>query len=239
MGWVVLLVGTLAAGDSVADEGPCRAVDCSGHGVCMTEAQTPFCYCETGFAAVDLSCEPTEEPAPSARRSSISAAGQIVFLASREAQRGPQWVGRSREDVSALREHIEPGQMWCSDFVSWIYQQAGVPFTGGYDGGWHLTNNFAIRRWFQERELWIDRDHPAWDTFEPQAGDYLRMHTRSGNGHSGIVRYTTPRGVLYTVEGNVGNRVRLRRWSRFRERRRIDGFGIVIRPEERRAALGH
>src|SRR5690606_4867174 len=113
-----------------------------------------------------------------------------------------------------------PGEMWCSDFVSWVYRAAGVPFTGGYEGGWRLNNNFAIRRWFQRRGRWVDRDSEAWPTFEPQAGDYIRMHTRSGHGHSGIVRYSTPAGVLYTVEGNVGNRVRLRRYPRFRERDR-------------------
>ena len=33
---------------------------------------------------------------------------------------------------------------WCADFVSWIYKQAGYPFTGGSSGGWRLPGVAGI-----------------------------------------------------------------------------------------------
>ncbi len=29
-------------------------------------------------------------------------------------------------------------EYWCADFVSWVYAQAGSPFTGGLSGGWRI-----------------------------------------------------------------------------------------------------
>lgn len=223
---------------SVADEGACRDVFCSGHGTCMTERDEPFCLCEDGYAASELSCVRAEDPDDlETRRRSPTAGGRIVYVATAESGRGPSFVGAGlTSEPGALSRYLRPREMWCSDFVSWVYRMAGVPFTGGYRGGWLLTNNFAIRRWFHRRGLWIDRDSSAWATFTPMPGDYIRMHTPSGNGHSAIVRYAMG-DTLYTVEGNVGNRVQLRRYARFREQPRIDGFGFVTMPDARRSML--
>ncbi len=231
-------IGAAGTERVVADEGACRDQWCSGHGVCMTEREEPFCLCEDAYAADGLSCVRAEMPSDlEVRRRSPTAGGRIVYVAAAEAERGPAFVGASlTSDPGPLSRYLRPHEMWCSDFVSWVYRVAGVPFTGGYDGGWRLTNNFAIRRWFQRRGLWIDRSSAAWRSFTPAAGDYIRMHTASGNGHSAIVRYAVG-DTLYTVEGNVGNRVRLRRYVRFRDQPRIDGFGFVTMPEARRALL--
>lgn len=135
-------------------------------------------------------------------------------------------VGRDRVDYPGpLRLFLKPGELWCTDFVSWVYRAAGTPFTGGYHGGWHLTNNIAVRHWFQRTHRWIANGTLAWASFDPQPGDYLRFHT-SRYGHSAIVRYVAG-NTLYTVEGNSRGQVRLRRYHNFRANHRIDGFGMV------------
>jgi hypothetical protein len=111
-----------------------------------------------------------------------------------------------------------------------------VPFTGGYDGGWRIKNNVAIQHWFERRHLWVAHHSPEWESFQPQPGDYLRFYT-SRYGHSAIVRFVTSDDTLYTIEGNVGGRVALRSYPHFREYSRIEGFGIVIDPDRRRALL--
>ncbi len=225
-------------GSAVADEGACRGVLCSGHGACMLERDEPFCLCDDGYAASELRCEPAPAaPEHEARRRAATMGGRIVYVAQAETGRGPAFVGASlTTEPYALSRYLRPREMWCSDFVSWVYRVAGVPFTGGYEGGWRLTNNYAIRRWFQRRGLWVDHDSLAWATFTPMPGDYVRLHTTSGHGHSAIVRYAMG-DTLYTIEGNVGNTVRTGRYHRFRQHRRIDGVGFVTMPDARRSML--
>ncbi len=126
---------------------------------------------------------------------------------------------------------MRPGGLWCSDFVSWVYRAAGVPFSGGYEGGWLLTNNLAIRHWFERRGWWVQKHGPEWASFQPRPGDYVRIRTRRW-GHSAIVRFVEG-DTLHVIEGNAGGRVRLTRYARFREHERIDGFGLVTMPETR------
>ncbi|MGE0789060.1 MAG: CHAP domain-containing protein [Sandaracinaceae bacterium] len=217
----------------------CERVRCSRHGECMLEDGEAFCLCDDGYAAEDLTCRRVEpvRPDPAATRPA-SLGARIVQIASREGGRSAGMVGRERDDRSdpgPLSRYIKPGALWCTDFVAWVYRAAGVPFSGGYHGGWHITNNYAMRRWFQRQHRWVAHDDPAFETFEPQPGDYLRFDT-DRFGHSAIVRYVA-NDTLYTVEGNSRGEVRARRYWFYKQNRRIDGFGIVTDPEERIARL--
>ena len=229
-GLAACLAAVLVTPRLAADEGGCRGVSCSGHGACLTERDEPLCLCDEGYAATALECVASERPDAAeieARRRTALAGGRVVYVATAEAERPPWRVGAElTTEPYPLSRYLRPSEMWCSDFVSWVYRVAGVPFTGGYFGGWLLPNNQAIRRWFERRERWVDHDSPEWATVSPRPGDYLRFHTQSGHGHSGIVRYVDG-DTLYTVEGNVGSRVRLRRYPRFRAHPRLDGIGLL------------
>ncbi|MCA9608895.1 MAG: hypothetical protein KC619_24995, partial [Myxococcales bacterium] len=102
-------------------------------------------------------------------------------------------------------------------------------------GGWHLTNNYAVRRWFLRSGRWVANGGPTWGAFQPRPGDYLRFHT-DRYGHSAIVRYVAG-DTLYTIEGNSRGEVRLRRYPHYKQNTRIDGFGIVTQPDVRAALL--
>lgn len=235
---LALLMPLLLAAEARAQDA-CDEVECSGHGECMLEDDDPFCLCEDGYAATDLRCVPVEDPGRSeAARRSSSIGARIVQIATAQGGRSAGMVGRDRpDDPGPLRRFLKPGEMWCSDFVAWVYRAAGVPFTGGYHGGWHLTNNYAMRTWFSRQDRWVARDSESYRRFQPRPGDYLRFDTRSGNGHSAIVRYVAG-STLYTIEGNArGGVVRLRRYWHYKRNRRIDGFGIVTNAEARSQLL--
>jgi hypothetical protein len=207
--------------------------------MCMTERQEPFCLCDDGYAASGLSCVAAERPRAARNRGADAIRARIVSLALAEGGRGPREVGSGMEDAPyELRRYIVPGELWCTDFVSWVYRSAGYPLTGGYDGGWLIKNNRAMRTWFDRRGRYVENGSIAWMDFEPRPGDYIRLHTPSGHGHSGIVRYVAGE-TLYTIEGNVGNHVRPRRHARFRESVRIDGIGALPIPDRQRIRLAH
>lgn len=233
---LVLIAGALAGAPARGQE-PCDRLDCAGHGECMMEGPVPFCFCEDGYMAEELACVPATDPPPSEEvlRSPRTGA-RIVRIAAAEDRRPMGAVGRHLAgEPGPLRRYVTPRELWCTDFVSWVYRVAGVPFTGGADGGWHLSNNHAVRAWFRRGARWIANRTPEWERFAPEPGDYVRFHTRS-YGHSGIVERV--RGdALHTIEGNPMGQVERRRYPAYRGNPRIDGFGIVTRPAERIALL--
>ncbi len=200
----------------------------------MTEGARAFCFCEDGYAAEGRACVPVEEPRTLwTNRRTRWAGPRVVEIAASQAGMDARGVGAAlRTYPFGLGRYVWRGELWCTDFVSWTYAVAGVPLTGGSEGGWLVRNNEALRTWFERHGLWIDRGGAQWPEFEPRPGDYVRLHTRSGVGHSGIVQRLDG-DTLYTIEGNVGNRVRLRRHRRFRDSARIDGIGMLTLPPAR------
>jgi hypothetical protein len=211
----------------------CAGVTCSGHGTCMEEDGTPFCFCEEGFAAEGRSCV---EVGPAHDVDSEPLGMRIVGVALAEEGRDLSAVGTRRTSAPGpLASFLRPDELWCSDFVSWVYRVAGVPFTGGYHGGWHLTNNHMIRAWYVRRGMFVEKDSREWNGFMPRPGDYVRIHTRTW-GHSAVVRYATE-STLYTVEGNAGGHVVTTHYRNWREHERIDGFGLTTSGAARMNAL--
>ncbi len=151
----------------------------------------------------------------------------IVNNAIKEYNRGPHETGKNISFYPYYIDlYLDPYEAWCSEFVSWIYKVSGYSFTGGYYGGWMITNSQALKNWFKNNRKFIDRNSPEWNTFVPQAGDYIRYNNDNG-GHSGLVRYVS-NDSLYTVEGNVSNKVKLLVKANFRNYASIDGFGLRI-----------
>jgi hypothetical protein len=223
---------------SAASAQACAGVTCSRHGECMEEGEDAYCFCDEGFQAVDLRCVRGRSPRQSDTASSSGA--RIVELALAQEGQALEGVGVGRvEEPGPLSRWVRPGGLWCSDFVSWVYRAAGVPFSSGYGGGWLLTNNVMIRRWYERRGAWVGHDSDEWATFRPRQGDYVRIHTREW-GHSAIVRYVEG-STLFTIEGNASGHVRANRYPHWREHERIDGFGMTTmaaaRVEATRASL--
>lgn len=118
------------------------------------------------------------------------------------------------------------GQLnWCSEFVSYVMLNAGVPFTGGEftssirdivppheDGtiwsAWMQRSAKRITGWYEDHGLFVDRSHPDWYDIEPKVGDYVFISRASdpNREHSGLVEYVDSKGHLHTIEGNNAGR---------------------------------
>jgi PKD repeat protein len=122
----------------------------------------------------------------------------------------------------ALSDHMSK-QAWCSEFVSWAYKAGGDPLTGGYRGGWLLMAHTTVSSWFRNNRVLITRSDPEWDTYEPRPGDYLWW---SGQ-HSGMV-WGVEGNTLYSLEGNIGDRVVARRFSNWRSSASFTGVGVRV-----------
>lgn len=85
-------------------------------------------------------------------------------------------------------------EYWCADFVSWVYKEAGTPFTGGSSGGWRIPAVDSVRAWFQEKATWVDNGPGV----KPQPGDVYTM----GISHTGIVEKVEG-DTIYTISGNT------------------------------------
>lgn len=98
------------------------------------------------------------------------------------------------------------GEAWCADFTSWVYNQAGSPFTGGQDGGWRLSYTGDIQKWFQTNGVWVDNTAANRTANPPQPGDVF--YRPSDAGHVGIVvSYNSANNTIVTIEGNAGQSV--------------------------------
>ncbi len=218
---------------------PCEGVSCSGRGQCVSEDEQAYCFCDEGFRAEELRCVAASRahgPAAPLGASSVDGT-RIVEVALAEHHHTLAEVGAARGLPPGPLSQFVHGTLWCSDFVSWVFRAAGVPFTGGYGdgGGWHLTSNTTIRAWYQRHDAWIDRSSSEWASFRPRPGDYVRIST-SRWGHSGIVRYVDG-STLHTIEGNADGRVITTHYGSFRTHERIDGFGLTTMADARMAAL--
>ena len=109
-------------------------------------------------------------------------------------------------------------EAWCADFVSWVLQAAGRPFTGGASGGWRLAWTLDVRGWFVERGMFRDRL-----VADPQPGDVVWFTF----GHVGIVRRATPT-TIDTIDGNSNDAVSEHTYHNWRLNPKIGGFGRPV-----------
>ena len=115
-------------------------------------------------------------------------------------------------------------EFWCADFVSWVYRQAGTPFTGGASGGWRIANVGNVMAWFNENGEFFNNGATA----APKPGDAVSI----GNGeHIGIVEKIVGND-LYVFSGNTStanfsNGVGVGRaiYKNFRTNPMVDSFG--------------
>lgn len=120
------------------------------------------------------------------------------------------------------------GNWWCSEFVSWVYKEAGYP----YSGGWQKSNTDKTRDWFKANSTYITRSSKNWSKITPRPGDYVFIGRASDSTrkHSGIVERIDSAGTLHTIEGNnSGNVVARYQYLNYKTNSKIDGAvnGIV------------
>jgi hypothetical protein len=116
-------------------------------------------------------------------------------------------------------------EYWCADFVSWVYRQAGTPFTGGSSGGWRIAGVSSMQSWFEKNANWT----PNGPSANPQPGNIYTLSI----SHVGIVEKVEG-DTLYTISGNTsvdntnnGKGVGRGVYKNFRANKDIIGFGSL------------
>jgi len=90
-------------------------------------------------------------------------------------------IGNSDKDCPDGRYHAG-GSQWCSEFVSWVYNEAGYSFTGGEEGGWLYHSANRIVKWFKNTSgmKYISRESSKWSSIKPKPGDYVLIGRAGG-----------------------------------------------------------
>jgi len=97
---------------------------------------------------------------------------------------------------------------WCALFVSWCANECGYIDAGVIPKFAGCTTG---AQWFKDRGLWQDRN------YEPRPGDLIFFDWNGDSGQDGSPDHVSivekvENGIVYTVEGNSGNRCRERQY---------------------------
>lgn len=146
--------------------------------------------------------------------SSGNVAETIVAIARAElAKNVKEW------DKNALKYTNGNKWAWCASFVSWVYKEAGVPFTGGQDGGWLIPAVVNMKAWFEKNGTYFEVGKG-----DPQPGD-VAIYLGSTYSHVNIVEKYED-GKMTTIGGNQSNRVtRYPAWKVSEHPMDLIGFG--------------
>lgn len=138
--------------------------------------------------------------------SSSSASGSlanVIEIAEQELAKNPVEYD---ENVDKYTTGID--EAWCADFVSWVFKQAGIPFSGGASGGWRYPAVLGLQAMF--------RNTAGYEFFDvgtkpPMPGDvafYIGAQTPDGGStrHTNIV-ISVQGGTMTTIGGNEGDKV--------------------------------
>ncbi len=86
---------------------------------------------------------------------------------------------------------------WCADFVSWIYKQAGYPFSGGTSGGWRLPAVDQIEQLGKLNSTFHWHDAAG---YTPKPGD-LAIHKNAANSVSHVNMVISVSGTVISLIG--------------------------------------
>ena len=113
----------------------------------------------------------------------------VVSIAQQEMALNPAPYGNaSARDCNANMLKYTNGvcEAWCASFVSWVYKQAGIPFTGGDAGGWLHAGAAELQQYFKAKEVYF-----AAGAQSPAPGDVVFWVGADGSvsnpGHVSIV----------------------------------------------------
>lgn len=147
--------------------------------------------------------------------------GSIIDIAKQELDKGTSGCMTSASTGQCKAYTDGHAEAWCADFVSWVYKQAGTPFTTGESGGWRIPSVLALDDYLSAKQLHFLKS----DTSQtPQPGDVIIMNDGGSRMHTGLV-YTVKGETITTIEGNVNDKVTSRTFDNYRTHENIHAFG--------------
>jgi hypothetical protein len=185
-----------------------RQAACRYYGAC---ADTAVSYADEVMArSVQYGFTSTGTPAPTSTELAqpVEAASQSGCAAAPTTPAGQAGIVQVAESQLGQAEHppgsnctiYGPCEEWCSLFVAWVWQHAGIPLTGptavyAYSG--------SLYTWVAEHH-----GHVLPSTARPAPGDAVFYGTGPSDSlHVGIVTSILANGQITTIDGNYANKV--------------------------------
>ncbi len=96
-------------------------------------------------------------------------------------------------------------EAWCADFVSWTFNEAGVPLSNPNSGHWRIPGTFTLREYYEANEKFI----PADAEYSPKVGDIMLYDNPSSFGQHTNIVIKNDDGVVTTIGGNEPGGIRI------------------------------
>lgn len=117
-------------------------------------------------------------------------------------------------------------EAWCADFVSWVMQQTGQPYTNPNSGSWRIPGVFTLQQYYQ-----ADKRYAAAGDYNPQPGDvafYIGRHTYDMFSTSHVALVVNVSGnTMTTLGGNENGHLRLDTQAIKYGTNSLVGFGLL------------
>jgi hypothetical protein len=116
-------------------------------------------------------------------------------------------------------------EAWCADYVSWVYDQIGLPFDNPNSGSWRIPGVGTLEDYFRAAGTF----HAPGNGFTPQLGDvvmYDATQSTIWHQHTNIV-LSYSNGQLTTIGGNQPGGITVTTYA-------VDDPGLGVRGYGRR-----
>ena len=94
---------------------------------------------------------------------------------------------------------------WCADFVSWVFNEAGVPLSNPNSGSWRIPGTYTLREYYES----IGKLKLADSGYVPKVGDIMLYDNPSPFGQHTNVIIKNEDGIVTTVGGNEPGGIRI------------------------------
>lgn len=94
---------------------------------------------------------------------------------------------------------------WCADFVSWVFNEAGMSFTNPNSGWWRIPGTYTLRDYYESENKFV----AAGEAYEPNIGDTMLYDNPSPFGQHVNIVIANNDGVVTTIGGNERGRIRI------------------------------
>ena len=96
-------------------------------------------------------------------------------------------------------------EAWCADFVSWVFNKAGVPLSNPNSGSWRIPGTYTLREYYEQ----VGRFKSADSGYEPKVGDIMLYDNPSPFGQHTNIVIKNDNGIVTTIGGNEPGGIRV------------------------------
>jgi len=96
-------------------------------------------------------------------------------------------------------------EAWCADFVSWVFNEAGVPLLNPNSGSWRIPGTYTLREYYES----TGKLQLANSDYVPKVGDVMLYDNPSSFGQHVNIVIKNDDGVITTIGGNEPGGIRI------------------------------